>query len=122
RGPAAARRTARTPAGATRRAERGGQARRARDPGRARAARGALPAGQRYRDVSAGAPEAAPLAELVDAVRSAAASVRGGVGELSAQPRLERSRRADQGDYSTNAAMLLAPVHGAPPRQIAEPA
>jgi arginyl-tRNA synthetase len=70
--------------------------------------------------VSAGAPEAAPLAELVDAVRSAAASVRGGVGELSAQPRLERSRRADQGDYSTNAAMLLAPVLGAPPREIAE--
>jgi arginyl-tRNA synthetase len=33
---------------------------------------------------------------------------------------LERSKRADQGDYSTNAAMLLAPVVGAPPRQIAE--
>ena len=36
------------------------------------------------------------------------------------QPTLERPRREGQGDYSTNAAMLLAPVLGAPPREIAE--
>jgi arginyl-tRNA synthetase len=34
--------------------------------------------------------------------------------------RLERSRREGQGDYSTNAAMLLAPALGASPRVIAE--
>src|SRR5436305_907269 len=38
----------------------------------------------------------------------------------SPQLRLERSRREGQGDYSTNAAMLLAPVLGAAPREIAE--
>ncbi len=61
-----------------------------------------------------------PLEELRAAVLAAAASVRGGGGEPSAQPRLERPKRAGQGDYSTNAAMLLAPVLGAPPRVIAE--
>ena len=33
---------------------------------------------------------------------------------------LERPPRADFGDYSTNAALLLAPVVGAPPREVAE--
>jgi arginyl-tRNA synthetase len=61
-----------------------------------------------------------PLAELADAVRAASIAVRGGAAELAVGPRLERSRRPDQGDYSTNAAMLLAPVLGAPPREIAE--
>ncbi len=68
-----------------------------------------------------------PLAELLGAVRSAVAVVRGqtggsgsGSGTSSAQPRLERSKREGQGDYSTNAAMLLAPVLGEPPRAIAE--
>ena len=36
------------------------------------------------------------------------------------QPRLERPKREGQGDYSTNAAMLLAPALDAPPRAIAE--
>ena len=66
----------------------------------------------------------APLAELEAAVRAAAAAVRASRGEPStlpsAVPRLERSRREGQGDYSTNAAMLLAPVLGVPPRTIAE--
>jgi arginyl-tRNA synthetase len=53
-------------------------------------------------------------------VWAAAAAVRGSAGEPSAQPRLERSKRDGQGDYATNAAMLLAPVVGQPPRQIAE--
>ena len=62
----------------------------------------------------------APLAQLRRAVQSATASVRGGDAELQVQPRLERAKRAGQGDYSTNAAMLLAPVLDAPPRVIAE--
>ncbi len=33
---------------------------------------------------------------------------------------LERPRRAEFGDYSTNAALLLAPVLGTPPREVAE--
>jgi arginyl-tRNA synthetase len=33
---------------------------------------------------------------------------------------LERPKRAEFGDYSTNAALLLAPVLGAPPREVAE--
>jgi arginyl-tRNA synthetase len=33
---------------------------------------------------------------------------------------LERPPRADFGDYSTNAALLLAPLVGAPPREVAE--
>jgi arginyl-tRNA synthetase len=63
---------------------------------------------------------AAPLAELRGAVGTAAAAVRGSAGEPSAQPRLERPKREGQGDYATNAAMLLAPVLGEQPRQIAE--
>jgi len=61
-----------------------------------------------------------PLYELDARVRAAAAAVRGVAGEPSAQLRVERSRREAQGDYSTNAAMLLAPVLGAAPRVIAE--
>ncbi len=62
----------------------------------------------------------APLQELGAAVHAAAAALRGGVGEPSAQPTLDRPRHKNQGDYSTNAAMLLAPVLSAPPREIAE--
>ncbi len=63
-----------------------------------------------------------PLDALRGAVREAAAGVRGAAvqGFGAAEPRVERSKRAGQGDYSTNAAMLLAPVLGAPPREIAE--
>lgn len=61
-----------------------------------------------------------PLAELRAAVRAAAAAVRGAAGAPSAQPRVERPKREGQGDYSTNAAMLLAPALSAPPRAIAE--
>jgi arginyl-tRNA synthetase len=66
------------------------------------------------------ASNGAPLAGLAATVRAAAQAVRGTAGESSAQVRLERSKREDQGDYSTNAAMLLAPVLSAPPREIAE--
>ena len=62
----------------------------------------------------------APLEELRAAVLAAATAVRGSEGELAAAPRLERPKHEGQGDYSTNAAMLLAPVLGSSPRQIAE--
>jgi arginyl-tRNA synthetase len=62
----------------------------------------------------------APLQNLAAAVHAAAAAVRGADRQPPAQPRLERPKRQGQGDYSTNAAMLLAPVLGAPPREIAE--
>jgi arginyl-tRNA synthetase len=61
-----------------------------------------------------------PLSELRAAVQSAAAALRDADAEPPAQTRVERPRRAGQGDYSTNVAMLLAPVMGASPREIAE--
>jgi arginyl-tRNA synthetase len=61
-----------------------------------------------------------PLLELRTAVREAASAVKGSGGGSPVQTRVERSRREGQGDYSTNVAMLLAPVLGAPPREIAE--
>jgi arginyl-tRNA synthetase len=59
-----------------------------------------------------------PVSELRGAVSSAAAELRGN-GPLDAA-RLDRPPRPDFGDYSTNAAMLLAPTLGEPPRAIAE--
>ncbi|HEY1519144.1 MAG TPA: arginine--tRNA ligase [Solirubrobacteraceae bacterium] len=61
-----------------------------------------------------------PVGALGIAVRRAAAAVRGSAGEPPVPPTLDRPRHKGQGDYSTNAAMLLAPVLGAPPREIAE--
>ena len=58
-----------------------------------------------------------PVAELFTAVTETAASMAGN-GRVSA-PRLDRPPRPDFGDYSTNAAMLLAPTLGEPPRAIA---
>jgi arginyl-tRNA synthetase len=62
----------------------------------------------------------APLQELFEVVRSSADAVRGTASEPAAAPTLERPRHKGMGDYSTNAAMLLAPVLSAPPREIAE--
>jgi arginyl-tRNA synthetase len=59
-----------------------------------------------------------PLEDLRSAVEAAAAELRN--GEPSARPTLERPKQAGFGDYSTNAAMLLAPALKAPPREIAE--
>src|SRR5262249_10847999 len=59
-----------------------------------------------------------PLDALRAAVTASASALRNAT-DRAVKPRLERSRRAGQGDYSTNAAMLLAPVLGAPPREIA---
>ncbi len=61
-----------------------------------------------------------PLQELRRAVGTAAAALRNGGAETPFEARVERPKREDQGDYSTNAAMLLAPVLDAPPRVIAE--
>ncbi|HZU40450.1 MAG TPA: arginine--tRNA ligase [Solirubrobacteraceae bacterium] len=66
------------------------------------------------------APASDPLKRLAAAVSAAAASVRDGAGGTPVDVKLERPKRAGQGDYSTNAAMLLAPAMGAAPRQIAE--
>jgi arginyl-tRNA synthetase len=61
---------------------------------------------------------------MPDPVTSLRAAVDGAIaalGEAPAQrPTLERPPQADLGDYSTNAAMLLAPIHGGAPREIAE--
>jgi arginyl-tRNA synthetase len=60
-----------------------------------------------------------PLEHLRGAVVAAAHEL---VGEAAgrAQIALERPRRAQFGDYSTNAALLLAPALGIPPRDVAE--
>jgi arginyl-tRNA synthetase len=59
-----------------------------------------------------------PLDDLKTAVQAAAAELRNGgaADRLS----LERPKKAGFGDYSTNAAMLLAPALGEPPRAVAE--
>jgi arginyl-tRNA synthetase len=58
-----------------------------------------------------------PLASLRAEVEAAAASLD---GAADGQPTLERPPKPELGDYSTNAAMLLAPVLGSSPREIAE--
>jgi arginyl-tRNA synthetase len=60
-----------------------------------------------------------PLAELRDALDSASGAVAGANGAKRTKPTLERPRKAGFGDYATNAAMLLAPAAGAPPRDVA---
>jgi len=62
-------------------------------------------------------PRADPLAALRGAVEEVAADLDGGAGERAT---LERPPKAELGDYSTNAAMLLAPAVGASPREVAE--
>jgi arginyl-tRNA synthetase len=65
-------------------------------------------------------PTDAPLEALAAAVLAASDAVLGTAGEPTAQPTLDRPRRKGLGDYSTNAAMLLAPVLSEPPREVAE--
>jgi arginyl-tRNA synthetase len=62
----------------------------------------------------------APLLELRELVQGVALDVRGDGDEPPAGLKVERPKRVGQGDYSTNAAMLLAPSLKAPPREIAE--
>jgi arginyl-tRNA synthetase len=61
-----------------------------------------------------------PLDDLKDAVRAAAAELRNGDGAAGDRLTLERPKKSGFGDYSTNAAMLLAPALGEPPRAVAE--
>ncbi|MEO8687370.1 MAG: arginine--tRNA ligase [Solirubrobacteraceae bacterium] len=61
-----------------------------------------------------------PLEELRSAIEDAAAELRNGKPGTGVRPSLERPKQAGFGDYSSNAAMLLAPALGAPPREIAE--
>ena len=61
-----------------------------------------------------------PIDDLRAAVEDAAADLRNGAPATGVRPTLERPRKAGFGDYSTNAAMLLAPALKAPPREIAE--
>jgi arginyl-tRNA synthetase len=59
-----------------------------------------------------------PVANLITAVEESAAEVAGNGRPTGLK--LDRPPRADFGDYSTNAAMLLAPSLGEPPRAVAE--
>jgi len=62
-----------------------------------------------------------PLQDLRAAVEAASAALRdGGEAKAGTAPTVERPKREGFGDYSTNAAMLLAPAVGQPPREIAE--
>ena len=61
-----------------------------------------------------------PLSDLRSAVQSAAAALTPSGNGSSVAPTLERPKKADFGDYSTNAALLLAPVLGAKPRDVAD--
>src|SRR3954451_3791996 len=61
-----------------------------------------------------------PLDELREAIEAAAADLRDGAVPASTRASFERPKQAGFGDYSTNAAMLLAPSLKAPPREIAE--
>jgi arginyl-tRNA synthetase len=59
-----------------------------------------------------------PVAQLSNTVEQTASSLAGN-GSLAAT-RLDRPKKADFGDYSSNAAMLLAPTLGEQPRAVAE--
>ena len=59
-----------------------------------------------------------PIDDLRTVVQAAAAELRN--GSAAERLALERPKKAGFGDYSTNAAMLLAPGLGEPPRAIAE--
>jgi arginyl-tRNA synthetase len=59
------------------------------------------------------------VTDLRGAVADAVAALAGGATPKSA-PTLERPKQADHGDYATNAAMLLAPLLRAKPRDVAE--
>jgi arginyl-tRNA synthetase len=61
-----------------------------------------------------------PLEQLRAAVVDASAALRPADKPAGTAPTVERPKREGFGDYSTNAAMLLAPSVGAPPRELAE--
>jgi arginyl-tRNA synthetase len=59
-----------------------------------------------------------PITDLRAAVEAAAGALANG-GAPRSRPTLERPKQAGHGDYATNAALVLAPVIGAPPRDVA---
>jgi arginyl-tRNA synthetase len=59
-----------------------------------------------------------PLSELRATVHAAVEAL--GDGASAQEPTLERPPRPELGDYSTNAALLLAPLRGEKPRDVAE--
>ncbi|MEY2533999.1 MAG: arginyl-tRNA synthetase [bacterium] len=59
-----------------------------------------------------------PITDLRAAVEAAAGALANG-GAPRSRPTLERPKQAGHGDYATNAALVLAPVVGAPPRDVA---
>jgi arginyl-tRNA synthetase len=61
-----------------------------------------------------------PVAHLRSAVEAAATSLLDGAERPNSEPTLERPPKPELGDYSTNAAMLLAPALGEQPRGTAE--
>src|SRR5215216_1741508 len=61
-----------------------------------------------------------PVAELRSVVEAAASTLRDGGEAGRSHPTLERPPKPEFGDYSTNAAMLLAPALGEKPRGTAE--
>ena len=65
-------------------------------------------------------PIADPVAELRGAIAEATAALRDVDRAEAEAATLERPPRPEFGDYSTNAAMLLAPTLGRQPREIAE--
>jgi len=60
-------------------------------------------------------PPRDPAASLRHAISAAVRKLHAGIPE----PSLERPPRPELGDYSTNAAMLAAPLLGSPPREVA---
>ena len=85
-----------------------------------RAPRAALPSAQDPRQRAVPSLAVHPVDELRAAVEAAAGDLRNGKPAPTTRASLERPKKAGFGDYSTNAAMLLAPALGAPPREIAE--
>jgi arginyl-tRNA synthetase len=62
-----------------------------------------------------------PVTDLRAAVEAVAGVVANGGSDGGVKsPTLERPKQADHGDYATNAALVLAPVLKAPPREVAE--
>jgi arginyl-tRNA synthetase len=64
--------------------------------------------------VTSADPKAALRAEILHAANEIAGQ------PVSAEPRLDRPPKPEFGDFSSNAAMLIAPLVGEPPRQVAE--
>jgi arginyl-tRNA synthetase len=61
-----------------------------------------------------------PVGDLRAAVSAAAAAVAAEAGSVPSSYKVERPKQSGHGDYSTNAAMLLAPILRSSPREVAQ--